>query len=222
MSGTVQEIGQLAKQLGIAPEHVIAYGTEKAKLRHEAAAGRKSGRLILVTAMTPTGAGEGKTTTSISLGQGMASLGEKVCIALREPSLGPMFGMKGGATGGGKASLVPEEDINLHFTGDFHAITAAHNLLAALLDNHIHYGNPPEVDPRRISWRRVIDMNDRALRHVVIGPGRRGERTGGAGGRALQRAAGEDRDGGQGHGGGQSHRLRAAERPPAATPASWA
>ncbi len=171
MSGTVQEIGQLAKQLGIAPEHVIAYGTEKAKLRHDAVADRKPGRLILVTAMTPTGAGEGKTTTSISLGQGMASLGEKVCIALREPSLGPMFGMKGGATGGGKASLVPEEDINLHFTGDFHAITAAHNLLAALLDNHIHYGNPPEVDPRRISWRRVIDMNDRALRHVVIGLG---------------------------------------------------
>jgi formate--tetrahydrofolate ligase len=171
MTGTVQDISQLAKQLGIDPTHLVPYGSGIAKLRHEAAEGRTPGKLILVTAMTPTGAGEGKTTTSISLGQGLASLGEKVCVALREPSLGPMFGMKGGATGGGKASLVPEEDINMHFTGDFHAITAAHNLLAALLDNHIHFGNQPEVDPRRISWRRVIDMNDRALRHVVIGLG---------------------------------------------------
>ena len=171
MSGTVQEIAKLASQLGIDPSHMIPYGAEMSKLRHETAAENTPGKLILVTAMTPTGAGEGKTTTTISLAQGMAGLGEKVCVALREPSLGPMFGMKGGATGGGKASLVPEEDINMHFTGDFHAITAANNLLAALLDNHIHFGNPPEVDPRRISWRRVIDMNDRALRHVVIGLG---------------------------------------------------
>jgi len=171
MTGHVQDIGKLAHQLGIDAQHVIPYGTTKAKLRHEAAADRSPGKLILVSAMTPTGSGEGKTTMSISLAQGLARAGKRVCVALREPSLGPMFGMKGGATGGGRASLVPEEDINLHFTGDFHAITAANNLLAALLDNHIHHGNPPEVDPRRITWRRVIDMNDRALRHVVIGLG---------------------------------------------------
>ncbi|MCX6550901.1 MAG: formate--tetrahydrofolate ligase [Acidobacteria bacterium] len=135
------------------------------------ASGRTAGRLVLVSAITPTDAGEGKTTTSIGLAQGFARLGQRVCLALREPSLGPTFGQKGGATGGGLARVVPESDINLHFTGDFHAIGSAHNLLAAMLDNHIHHGNPLGIDPRRVTWRRVIDMNDRALRHVVIGLG---------------------------------------------------
>jgi formate--tetrahydrofolate ligase len=128
-------------------------------------------RLVLVSAITPTPAGEGKTTTSIGLADGLARLGESVCLALREPSLGPSFGMKGGATGGGRAQLLPMEKINLHFTGDFHAVTAAHNLLAALLDNHIHFGNGFRIDPRRILWRRVQDVNDRALRNVVVGLG---------------------------------------------------
>ena len=124
-----------------------------------------------MSAITPTDAGEGKTTTSIGLAQGLARLGQRVCLALREPSLGPTFGQKGGATGGGAASVVPGSDINLHFTGDFHAIGSAHNLLAAMLDNHIHHGNALGIDARRVTWRRVIDMNDRALRHVVIGLG---------------------------------------------------
>ena len=122
--------------------------------------GRPPGRLLLVSAITPTDAGEGKTTTSIGLAQGLARLGHRAALALREPSLGPTFGAKGGATGGGRSRLVPEEEINLHFTGDFHAISAAHNLLAAMLDNHIHHGNVLEIDPRRVLWRRVIDMND--------------------------------------------------------------
>ena len=162
----------VARQLGIDRRHLIPYGDDKAKIRLEARhSGRPPGRLILVSAITPTGSGEGKTTTSIGLAQGLARLGHNVCLALREPSLGPTFGMKGGATGGGKAVLVPAEDINLHFTGDFHAVTAAHNLLASLLDNHIHHGNVLEIDPRRVFWRRVLDVNDRALRHVVIGLG---------------------------------------------------
>lgn len=172
MSGT-RPIQEVAARLGIAEEHLLPYGTDKAKVRLEArqANGRTPGKLILVSAITPTGAGEGKTTTTIGLAQGMAKLGLDTCIALREPSLGPTFGMKGGATGGGQSVLVPAEDINLHFTGDLHAITAAHNLLAALLDNHIHRNKPPHLDPRRILWPRVMDLNDRSLRHLVVGLG---------------------------------------------------
>jgi len=150
----------------------VPYGFDKAKIALDALdSGRPAGRLVLVSAITPTDAGEGKTTTAIGLAQGFARLGHQVCLALREPSLGPTFGQKGGATGGGLARVVPESDINLHFTGDFHAVGAAHNLLAAMLDNHIHHGNALGIDPRRVTWRRVIDMNDRALRHVVIGLG---------------------------------------------------
>ncbi len=165
-------IAEVAAQLGLAPDHVVPYGEGKAKVRLQALAGdRPRGRLVLVTAITPTPAGEGKTTTSIGLAQGLALLGERVCLALREPSLGPTFGRKGGATGGGRSILVPAEDINLHFTGDFHAVTTAHNLLAALLDNHLHYGNALGIDPRKVLWPRVIDLNDRSLRKAVIGLG---------------------------------------------------
>jgi formate--tetrahydrofolate ligase len=172
MSGP-RPILEVAQSLGIAEEHVLLHGNDKAKIRLEAriASARPPGKLILVSAVTPTGAGEGKTTTTIGLAQGLAKLGLSTCIALREPSLGPTFGMKGGATGGGKSILVPAEDINLHFTGDFHAITSAHNLLAALLDNHIHRNKPPHLDPRRILWPRVMDLNDRSLRHLVVGLG---------------------------------------------------
>ncbi len=165
-------IVDVARDLGVPSEHLVPYGIDKAKIRLEAADnGRPRGRLILVSALTPTGAGEGKTTTSVGLAQGLAKIGEKVCLALREPSLGPTFGMKGGATGGGKSTLTPETDINLHFTGDFHAISAANNLLAALLDNHLHQGNALGIDVRRVLWRRVIDLNDRALRNLVAGLG---------------------------------------------------
>src|SRR5512136_3456351 len=169
---SARPIMDVAKALDLTPAQVIPYGFDKAKVTLDALApGRPAGRLILVSAITPTDAGEGKTTTSIGLVQGLARLGQRVCLTLREPSLGPTFGQKGGATGGGLARVVPESDINLHFTGDFHAIGAAHNLLAAMLDNHIHHGNALDIDPRRVTWRRVIDMNDRALRHVVIGLG---------------------------------------------------
>ncbi len=176
MIGSPRPIADVATSLGIDRSHFVPYGDDKAKVRLEAldaaqASGRKPGRLILVTAITPTSAGEGKTTTSIGLAQGMAHLGERVCLALREPSMGPVFGTKGGATGGGRSTVVPSEDINLHFTGDFHAITAAHNLLASMLDNHLQQGNALGIDPRRILWRRVIDANDRALRNVVVGLG---------------------------------------------------
>src|ERR687888_733151 len=130
-------------------------------------AGRANGKLILVTAITPTAAGEGKTTTTVGLGDALNHLGQRALICLREPSLGPCFGVKGGAAGGGYAQIVPMEDINLHFTGDFHAITSAHNLLAALIDNHIYWGNGLHFDTRRVAWRRVMDMNDRALRSIV-------------------------------------------------------
>jgi formate--tetrahydrofolate ligase len=167
-----RSIQDVAAHLGIAPENLLMFGEGKAKIRPEARNnGRKPGKLVLVSAITPTSAGEGKTTTSIGLAQGLAKRGKNVCLALREPSLGPTFGMKGGATGGGKSILVPREDINLHFNGDFHAITSANNLLAAMLDNHIYWGNKPRIDPRRVLWRRVIDLNDRALRHTVIGLG---------------------------------------------------
>ncbi len=168
----MRPIADVARNLGIAREALTLYGEDKAKVDPSVLApGRPQGRLVLVSAITPTDAGEGKTTTSIGLAQGLARIGKSVCLALREPSLGPTFGMKGGATGGGKARLVPEADINLHFTGDFHAIASAHNLLAAMLDNHIHHEGPLGIDPRRILLRRVIDMNDRSLRHVVIGLG---------------------------------------------------
>jgi len=168
----LRPITEIASKLGVAPEHVIPYGNDKAKI-HLAARdnGRKPGRLILVSAITPTDAGEGKTTTSIGLAQGLAKVGESVALALREPSLGPTFGMKGGAVGGGLSKVAPAEDINMHFTGDFHAITSANNLLAAMLDNHMHQGNALNLDPRRIQWRRVVDLNDRALRQINVGLG---------------------------------------------------
>ncbi len=168
----MRPILEIASTLGIPRHHLTLYGEDKAKVDLAALSnGRPRGRLILVSAITPTDAGEGKTTTSIGLADGLARIGKSACLALREPSLGPTFGLKGGATGGGRSRVVPEDDINLHFTGDFHAISAAHNLLAALLDNHIHHGDALGIDPRRVLWRRVIDMNDRSLRHIVIGLG---------------------------------------------------
>jgi formate--tetrahydrofolate ligase len=172
MERQARPIPQIAQQLGIADRHLVPYGSDKAKVHLAAlSSDRPPGKLVLVTAITPTSAGEGKTTTSIGLAQGLAQIGEKVCLALREPSLGPVFGVKGGATGGGKAVLTPAEDINLHFTGDFHAITSAHNLLAAMLDNHLQQGNELGLEARSIAWRRVLDMNDRALRQLVVGLG---------------------------------------------------
>ena len=169
----LRPIAEIAKGLGIAEEHIEPYGRYKAKLTPAALAGAhgKQGKLILVTAINPTPAGEGKTTTSVGLADALHKQGKKTVVALREPSLGPCFGMKGGAAGGGYAQVVPMEDINLHFTGDFHAITTAHNLLAAIIDNHIQQGNALDLDVRRITWKRVLDLNDRALRHVVIGMG---------------------------------------------------
>lgn len=167
-------IAKVAENLGIDSDDLEFYGKYKAKLSDELIAkcdGRKNGKLILVTAINPTPAGEGKTTTSVGLGQAMHKLGKKTVIALREPSLGPVFGIKGGAAGGGYAQAVPMEDINLHFTGDMHAITAANNLLCALIDNHIQQGNDLGIDPRRILFKRCLDMNDRALRNVVVGLG---------------------------------------------------
>jgi formate--tetrahydrofolate ligase len=168
---------KIAEKLGIPEEHLVPYGHYKAKLSLEyvdTLKSRKDGKLILVTAITPTPAGEGKTTTTVGLGDALNRIGRKAIICLREPSLGPVFGMKGGAAGGGYAQVVPMEDINLHFTGDFNAIGLANNLLAAVLDNHIHHGNELGIDVRRIAWKRVMDMNDRALRDITIslgGPG---------------------------------------------------
>ena len=174
----MQRINVLARErLGIAEEHLEPYGHYKAKLSLaylDSLKQRPDGKLILVTAISPTPAGEGKTTTTVGLGDALNRIGKKALIALREPSLGPVFGMKGGAAGGGYAQVVPMEDINLHFTGDFNAIQLANNLLAALLDNHIHHGNELNIDVRRITWKRVLDMNDRALRDIVVslgGPG---------------------------------------------------
>lgn len=169
-------IHEIAAKLGLGPEDLELYGSHIAKLKpsvRERIQQSPAGRLVLVSAITPTPAGEGKTTTAIGLAQGLAQLGESVCLALREPSLGPCFGRKGGGTGGGRCQVLPADRINLHFTGDFHAVTAAHNLLAAMVDNHIYFDNPLRVDPRRIVWRRVIDVNDRALREMVIGLGGR-------------------------------------------------
>ena len=167
-------IEEIAARLDIPAEHVLPFGRDKAKISAEFLAsldGRPDGRLILVTAISPTPAGEGKTTTTVGLGDGLQRIGKRVAICLREPSLGPCFGMKGGAAGGGHAQVVPMEDINLHFTGDFHAITAAHNLLAAMIDNHIYWGNELDIDTRRVTWRRVLDMNDRALREITVALG---------------------------------------------------
>jgi formate--tetrahydrofolate ligase len=165
---------EIGARLGIPPESLIPYGHDKAKVAApfiSGLEGRPEGKLILVTAINPTPAGEGKTTTTVGLGDGLNRIGKRAVVCIREASLGPNFGMKGGAAGGGMAQVVPMEDMNLHFTGDFHAITAAHNLLAALIDNHIYWGNPLDIDPRRVVWRRVMDMNDRALRDVVTSLG---------------------------------------------------
>ncbi|MBD3949308.1 formate--tetrahydrofolate ligase [Tuanshanicoccus lijuaniae] len=162
-------IETIAAKVGIAAEHLSHYGKYKAKIDFTKGPQKEKGKLILVTAITPTPAGEGKTTTSVGLADALSAIGEEAILALREPSLGPVFGMKGGAAGGGYAQVVPMEDINLHFTGDFHAIGAAHNLLAAMLDNHIHHGNALSIDTRSIVWKRVVDMNDRQLRHIVSG-----------------------------------------------------
>jgi formate--tetrahydrofolate ligase len=167
-------LGIAQEQLGIAPEALVPYGHYKAKLGLEfigTLKDRPNGKLVLVTAITPTPAGEGKTTTSVGLNDGLNRIGVKSIVCLREPSLGPCFGMKGGAAGGGRAQVIPMEDINLHFNGDFHAITSAHSLLAALLDNHLQWGNELNIDPRRVVWRRVVDMNDRALRNINVGLG---------------------------------------------------
>ena len=170
----IERIEKIAENLGLSPDDLEFYGKYKAKISNEAIKkfdSNKKGKLVLVTAMNPTPAGEGKTTTSVGLADAFHKLGRKVALALREPSLGPCFGIKGGAAGGGYAQVVPMEDINLHFTGDFHAITTAHNLLAATIDNHIHHGNALDIDVRKIMWKRVLDLNDRALRNVIVGLG---------------------------------------------------
>jgi len=167
----IQEIGS---RLGIPTEHLLPFGHDKAKVSEDfikSLSGRKDGHLILVTAINPTPAGEGKTTTTVGLGDGLNAIGKNAAICIREASLGPCFGMKGGAAGGGYAQVVPMEEMNLHFTGDFHAITSAHNLLAAMLDNHIYWGNELDIDIRRVAYRRVLDMNDRALRQIVCNLG---------------------------------------------------
>jgi len=175
----MQVINNIAEKAEIPDKYMENYGKYKAKidfryLQNELK-DNDDAKLILVTAINPTPAGEGKTTTTIGLGDSLSRLGKKTMIALREPSLGPVFGVKGGAAGGGYAQVVPMEDINLHFTGDFHAIGAANNLLAAMVDNHIHQGNELNIDTRRVVWRRVVDMNDRQLRHIVDGLGGKSE-----------------------------------------------
>ncbi len=167
----IQDIGA---KLGIPTEHLLPYGHDKAKVGQEfikSLSGKKDGKLVLVTAINPTPAGEGKTTTTVGLGDGLNRIGKKAVVCIREASLGPNFGMKGGAAGGGYAQVVPMEEMNLHFTGDFHAITSAHNLLSAMIDNHIYWGNALDIDERRVAWRRVMDMNDRALRDIVVSLG---------------------------------------------------
>ena len=167
----IQEVGA---RIGIPYEHLLPYGHDKAKISAEfirSVQGRSEGKLILVTAINPTPAGEGKTTTTVGLGDGLNRIGKKAVVCIREASLGPNFGMKGGAAGGGYAQVVPMDDMNLHFTGDFHAITTAHNLLSALIDNHIYWGNDLGIDTRRVTWRRVMDMNDRALREIICSLG---------------------------------------------------
>ena len=170
----LRPITEIAAKAGISDDALVPYGRFKAKLEFDflkSLAQRPDGALVLVTGISPTAAGEGKTTTTIGLGDALNSIGTRTMIALREPSLGPCFGVKGGATGGGYAQVAPMDEINLHFTGDFHAITSANNLLAAMIDNHLYWGNAQRLDTRRISWRRALDMNDRELRHVVLGLG---------------------------------------------------
>ena len=168
----LRPIGEIAARLGLGADDIAPYGRFKAKLEPHAP-GPKQGKLILVTAISPTPAGEGKTTTTIGLADALNVVGANALACLREPSLGPCFGIKGGATGGGQSQVAPMADINLHFTGDFHAITSAHNLLSAMIDNHLYWGGEPAIDPGRVTWRRVLDMNDRALRNVVVGLGGR-------------------------------------------------
>jgi formate--tetrahydrofolate ligase len=168
----MRPIQEVAAELGLGPDDILPYGRYKAKISAEVVARAKpKGRLVLVTGINPTPAGEGKSTVTVGVSQALRRLGKKVVVAIREPSLGPVFGVKGGAAGGGYAQVVPMDEINLHFTGDFHAITSAHNLLSAMLDNHLHQGNALNLDPRRITWPRTIDMNDRALRSIVISLG---------------------------------------------------
>ncbi len=171
-SAKLRPIREVAADLGLCDEELVLYGDYKAKVRLEAIERReRRGRLVLVTGINPTAAGEGKSTVTVGLTQALRRMGHRATLCIREPSLGPVFGIKGGAAGGGYAQVVPMEDINLHFTGDFHAISSAHNLLSAMLDNHLHHGNPLGIDPRRITWPRTIDMNDRALRNVIVGLG---------------------------------------------------
>ena len=168
----MRPIQEVAAELGLGPDDILPYGRYKAKISAEAVArGKPTGRLVLVTGINPTPAGEGKSTVTVGVSQALRRLGKKVVVCIREPSLGPVFGVKGGAAGGGYAQVVPMDEINLHFTGDFHAITSAHNLLSAMLDNHLHQGNALNLDPRRITWPRTMDMNDRALRSIVISLG---------------------------------------------------
>ncbi|MEL6342668.1 MAG: formate--tetrahydrofolate ligase [Myxococcota bacterium] len=171
------KISAIAEKIGLDPEQLIPYGHDKAKVPLSVLSSEKKGkgRLVLVTAITPTPAGEGKTTTTIGLGQALDQAGERVCVALREPSMGPCFGIKGGGTGGGQSRLVPSDEINMHFTGDLHAVTAAHNLLAAMVDNHLHFDQTPRLDVRRVWWKRVLDVNDRALRGAMVGLGGRSQ-----------------------------------------------
>ena len=173
-AATKKPIQEIGAKLGIGSEHLLPYGHDKAKISAEfiaAQADKPNGKLILVTAINPTPAGEGKTTTTVGLGDGLNAIGKKTAVCIREASLGPCFGMKGGAAGGGYAQVIPMEEMNLHFTGDFHAITSAHNLLSAMIDNHIYWGNALEIDSRRVVWRRVVDMNDRALRQITTSLG---------------------------------------------------
>jgi len=164
-------IVEVAEKLNLSPEQIVRYGDDKAKIRLEAIGQERKGKLVLVTAMSPSPAGEGKTTTSIGLVDALNGMGRQAVAALREPSMGPVFGMKGGGAGGGKAQLTPADEINLHFTGDFHAVSSAHNLLAATLDNHLHFGNALGIDSRQVLWERVMDCNDRSLRQIIVGLG---------------------------------------------------
>ena len=173
-SAKMEPIKEIAAKVGLSEDDLELYGKYKAKISLETIErlkDKKDGKLVLVTAINPTPAGEGKTTTMIGLAQSLNKIGKKTVVAMREPSLGPCFGVKGGAAGGGYAQVVPMEDINLHFTGDIHAITTANNLISAMLDNSLQQGNPLNIDPRNIVWKRCVDLNDRALRHIVVGLG---------------------------------------------------